>query len=182
MSRKNLQLPGGFQIVWHPFLYPGTSIESPQMSWKQNGPTRNIRMPLGALWSPPGTWDLPLPPETQKNLDESRRITHEHEKVLYRLAYKSVDDPFKSMLFRCHAKQVAHVRRRLGAPGRAGTWTKVKQIVQRSGTCWSTRCLAAHAAHEARNSCSKGHKTLCKLLRILLKPPWRIISKPFRRV
>jgi len=53
-------------------------------------------MPLGALWSPPGTRELPLPPETQKTLDDSRRITQEHEKVFYRLAYKSVDDPFKT--------------------------------------------------------------------------------------
>ena len=33
---------------------------------------------------------------TQKTLDDSRRITQEHEKVFYRLAYKSVDDPFKT--------------------------------------------------------------------------------------
>jgi len=37
--------------------------------------------PSGRCGAPQGTWELPLPPETQELLDDSRRVTQKHEKV-----------------------------------------------------------------------------------------------------
>jgi hypothetical protein len=39
-------------------------------------------------------WDLPLPPETQELLDDSRRLTQKHEKVFSRPVAKYADDHF----------------------------------------------------------------------------------------
>ena len=78
MCRSNLQLPGGFQIVRHPFLYPGTSIESPENRMDHPGTSG---CPWGLCGAPQGTWELPLPPGTQELLDDSRRVTQKHDKV-----------------------------------------------------------------------------------------------------